>query len=375
MFDCLLLMAGSGTRTSLKYNKIKFMIKGKPIYQYSLEKFLSIKECNKIILVVKKEEYNDFTHLQNEKIKVVIGGETRFESVYNGAMEAKENIVLIHDAARPNIKINNILDVYYKTLESKCACLGVKVKDCIRDVKESSYTLERSTLWQIQTPQGVERNLLIKGLENKHFTNYYDDCEVLEKNFGIKCEIVNGDYTNIKATTDEDLEYLEFLMNKNNLLYKIGHSQDTHRLVKGRKLILGGVDIPFELGLLGHSDADVVYHAVVESVIGALGKGDIGKFFPDNNPKYKDMDSSYFMNEIFKVMDEEGYKVNNIDVSIYIEKPILKDYKPLMEKNIAKLLNTDVNNVNVKATRGEGLGYIGNMEGITAECVCLLVSK
>ena len=376
MFDCLLLMAGSGTRMSLNYNKIKYEINSKPLYQYSLEKFLNIKECNNIILVVKKEEYDDFKNLETDKIKITIGGNTRFESVLKGAKVAKEDIVLIHDAARPNTKIEHIIEVYNKALENKSVCLGVKAKDCIRVVDEKTHTLERSNLWQIQTPQAVDRKLLIEGLESKKYDNYYDDCEVLEKNYSINTYVVEGDYTNIKVTTDEDLNYMEFLMNNNNKpLYKIGHSKDTHRLVEGRKLILGGIDIPFNLGLLGHSDADVVYHCVVESIIGALGKGDIGKLFPDTSAKYKDMDSSYFMKEIYKLMDEEGYKISNLDITIYIEKPILKDYKPIMEQNIARLLNTNLESVNVKATRGEGLGYIGSMEGISAEAICLLIKK
>lgn len=373
MFDCLLLMAGSGTRTTLGYNKIKYKINNKPLFMYSFEKFLQIKECNKIILVVKKEELDEYRNLENDKIKITVGGSTRFESVLNGSKEATSDIVLIHDAARPNVKVEDIKKVYEKAKETKSACLAVKAKDCIRSLENNeTKTLERSNLWQIQTPQAVDRLLLIKGLESKKFNNYYDDCEVLEKNFNIKCGIVEGDYNNFKVTTDDDIKYMEFLMN-NKQLYRIGHSKDTHRLVKNRKLILCGIDIPFELGLLGHSDADVVYHAIAESIIGALGLGDIGKFFPDNDPKYEGMDSSYFVKEVYKMMNKMGYIINNLDVTIYLEKPILKDHKQKMEENVAKLLHTDITNVNVKATRGEGLGYIGNMEGISAEAVCLLV--
>ncbi len=162
---------------------------------------------------------------------------------------------------------------------------------------------------------------------------------------------------------------------KNDLMYRIGHSKDVHRLVKNRKLILGGVEIPFELGLLGHSDADVVLHAVSEAIIGALGKGDLGTLFPDTDIKYEGMDSSFFVSETYKMMVNEGYVINNIDITIYIEKPVLIKYKPLMRENIARLLNCDIENVNVKATRGEGLGYIGNMEGISAECVVMLVKN
>ena len=119
MFDCLLLMAGSGTRTTLNYNKIEYKINGKPLYQYSLEKFLSLKECNKVILVVKEDEYNKYKDLANERIDVVIGGDTRFNSVLNGARKATQDIVLIHDAARPNIKVENIIDLYNKKKRKK----------------------------------------------------------------------------------------------------------------------------------------------------------------------------------------------------------------------------------------------------------------
>lgn len=372
MFDCILLMAGSGTRTSLNYNKIKYLINGKPLYQYSLDKFSNIKECNNIILVVNKDDYNEFIHLQSNNIKVVIGGNTRFESVLNGAKEATEDTILIHDAARANIQEEDIIKVYNSSKEHDAVCLGVKVKDCIKEVNKNSKTIERSNLWQAQTPQAVKKDLLIKGLENNKFDFYYDDCEVLEKNFNIDCFMVEGKYDNIKVTTDDDLKYMEFLMNSNFYNYKIGHSKDTHRLVENRKLILGGVEIPFELGLLGHSDADVVYHCVVESIIGALGLGDIGKLFPDTDPLYKDISSSYFMEEIYKLMNEQKYTISNLDITIYIEKPMLKEYKPIMEQNIASLLKCDISQVNVKATRGEGIGYIGNMEGISAEAICLL---
>jgi 2-C-methyl-D-erythritol 2,4-cyclodiphosphate synthase/2-C-methyl-D-erythritol 4-phosphate cytidylyltransferase len=322
---------------------------------------------------VKEDEYNDFIHLQTEKVKLIIGGNTRFNSVLNGIKQSNLKTVIIHDAARPNITEEDILKVYEMSKKYDAVSLGVKVKDCIRCVNEKSNTLERNHLWRVQTPQALNRELLLEGLESNKFENYYDDCEVLEKNFNIDCFMVEGSYKNIKATTIEDIEYLEFLLGQKD--YKIGQSKDTHKLVENRKLILGGVEIPFELGLLGHSDADVVYHCVVESIIGALGLGDIGKLYPDNDVKYKDISSSFFMKDIYKIMDGMGYEIGNIDVTIYIEKPILKDYKPIMEENISNLLHTNIENVNVKATRGEGIGFIGRGEGVSAEAVCLLKKK
>ncbi len=157
-----------------------------------------------------------------------------------------------------------------------------------------------------------------------------------------------------------------------NNLYRIGHSKDTHRLISGRKLILGGIEIPYEKGLEGHSDADVVLHAVAESIIGALALGDIGDYFPDNDDKYLNMPSSYFVNEVVNIMENNHYEVNNIDIIVYLEKPHLKDYKEQIKNNIANLLKTSPLNVNIKATRMEKLGFIGRMEGISAEAVVLL---
>jgi 2-C-methyl-D-erythritol 2,4-cyclodiphosphate synthase len=158
-------------------------------------------------------------------------------------------------------------------------------------------------------------------------------------------------------------------------MFRIGHSQDTHRLVTGRPLILGGINIPYEKGLLGHSDADVVLHVVSEAIIGALGLGDLGTHFPDANDAYKDRASSYFVIEANKMMQEKGYKISNIDLSVYLEFPNLTAYKRLMKENIANILGISSEQVNIKATRLEGLGFIGRQEGISAECVVLLESR
>lgn len=155
-------------------------------------------------------------------------------------------------------------------------------------------------------------------------------------------------------------------------MFRIGQARDIHQLVEGRKLILGGVHIPFEKGLVGHSDADCVIHAIVNAIIGALGLGDIGKFFPDNDLKYKDISSSYFLKEASKLLDQAGYAINNIDCTVIIEKPILRPYIDTMCFNVASCLNINKELVNIKATRGEKLGFVGEGLGVEAECVVLL---
>lgn len=152
----------------------------------------------------------------------------------------------------------------------------------------------------------------------------------------------------------------------------IGQSIDIHQLVEGRKLILGGVEIPYEKGLKGHSDADVLLHAIIESIIGALGEGDIGKHFPDTDDRYKGISSMILLEETYKLMNEKGYKIGNVDAIIMTEQPKMAPHIPTMRNNIAKALHCDVTQINVKATRGEKLGFVGRGEGIVSQAVCLL---
>ena len=156
---------------------------------------------------------------------------------------------------------------------------------------------------------------------------------------------------------------------------RIGFASDIHQLVENRKLILAGVVIPFHLGEKAHSDGDVVYHALAESILGALALGDLGKFFPDTDDKYLNMDSSIIVKEVYKKMDELGYKINNVDISITLEKPKLRDRIDEMRSNIAKLLNTDIKNVSVKAGTHEKIGPLGNLEAIKAESIVMLIEK
>ncbi len=153
---------------------------------------------------------------------------------------------------------------------------------------------------------------------------------------------------------------------------RIGQSIDIHQLVEGRKLILGGVEIPYKKGLKGHSDADVLLHAIIESIIGALGEGDIGKHFPDTDDRYKGISSMILLEETYKLMNEKGYKIGNVDAIIMTEQPKMAPHIPTMRNNIAKALHCDVTQINVKATRGEKLGFVGRGEGIVSQAVCLL---
>lgn len=155
-------------------------------------------------------------------------------------------------------------------------------------------------------------------------------------------------------------------------MFRIGHGYDVHRLTKERKLILGGVDIPYEKGLLGHSDADVLVHAIMDSILGALALGDIGKLFPDNDSAYKGADSIKLLEQVISIAEEKGFTVGNIDSTILCQAPKLAGYINNMRENIAKACNTDIGNISVKATTEEKLGFTGSGEGIAAHAVCIM---
>lgn len=154
---------------------------------------------------------------------------------------------------------------------------------------------------------------------------------------------------------------------------RIGMGYDVHKLVENRKLILGGVEIQHEKGLLGHSDADVLLHAIMDSILGALALGDIGKHFPDTDEKYKGADSMKLLEFVYNLIKEKGYAIGNLDATIIAQAPKMAPHIQTMRANIAKVLNTDIDNINVKATTEEGLGFTGNKEGISAQSICLLV--
>ena len=158
-------------------------------------------------------------------------------------------------------------------------------------------------------------------------------------------------------------------------MIRIGQSTDIHQLVKGRKLILGGVEIEHEMGLLGHSDADALLHAIAESILGALALGDLGKHFPDTDERYKDMNSLWMLRQVYKIMVEKGYAIGNLDAMIMIERPKMAPHIPAMRKHVAEALCCDMEQGSIKATRGEKLGFVGREEGVQAQCVVVLHKK
>ena len=303
---------------------------------------------------------------------VVQGGATRADSVRSGLAAAEGELVAIHDAARPFVSEAVITAVLTAAAADGAAAPAVPVKDTIKIADGAgrvAATPDRASLYAVQTPQCFRRSLYLQALSavtGEKASLVTDDCSLFEL-AGLPVTLTEGDYANYKITTKEDLQKEKTM--------RIGHGYDVHRLVEDRKLILGGVEIPFEKGLLGHSDADVLLHAVMDAVLGAAALGDIGQHFPDNDPAYKGADSLQLTREVAKIIAAHGYRVGNIDATILCQRPKLAPHIPAMREKIADAFGLPVDAVSVKATTEEHLGFTGRGEGIAAHAVCLVSSE
>lgn len=271
---------------------------------------------------------------------------------------------MIHDGARPFVTEKVIFNVLRDAAVGGAAVAAVPVKDTIRQQKDrGGLTLKRSELYSVQTPQGFEVGLIKNAFDKAFEDGFYgtDDAGLVDR-LGMDVAVSEGDYTNVKITTKEDMP----------MEVRIGTGFDVHRLVEGRKCIICGVEIPFEKGLLGHSDADVALHALMDAMLGAAALGDIGKHFPDTEPKYEGISSIKLLKYVNEFVAEQGYRLGNADVTIMAQKPKMLPHIEQMRKNIAEALGVELSNINVKATTTEKLGFVGREEGIAAEAVCIL---
>lgn len=282
-----LILACGGKSTRMGENKLLMDIGGKPCILRACEPFDECNNIKRIIVSAPNDMHGVYkTALGTIKKPVVFAdsGETRQQSVMNAVKLAKEDIIVIHDGARPLISLNDIVKSVSDAYKYGSSIICTPVKETIRsDDGKNSYSPQRDCLYTVKTPQSFSRRLYLYAAERAQ-SDFTDDAQLLDS-VGIKPHITIGEYTNIKLTTREDIAVANSNYTGN---MRIGHGYDVHRLTEGRKLILGGVEIPYEKGLLGHSDADILTHALMDSLLGAAALGDIGKLFPDNNPDYKE---------------------------------------------------------------------------------------
>lgn len=362
MNSAIIVAGGKSERfTDGNTQKINLLINNKPVYQHSVDLFLEL--GYEVILVI-----NEQVNIPN--IKIVKGGNTRSESVYNGVKHASGKYVFIHDAARPLITKELIKLLENNIKENDGVYLAKKVNDSLKVLTTDGYkSVDRDLYITSETPQVFRRDLLVKAFKESN-KNYTDEVAMVSELYKESVIVpVFHSNSNDKITYYEDFKRVKKLFINN---YRIGHSFDLHKLVENRKLILGGVEIDYHLGLLGHSDADVVLHAVTESIIGALGLGDLGVNFPDTDSKFKDISSKVLLENVLQKMKNQNYGISNIDIMLYLEEPKLKKYRNNIINNIKDLLEIDLDKINFKVTTTEKVGPIGRNEAIAAEAVVLL---
>jgi 2-C-methyl-D-erythritol 4-phosphate cytidylyltransferase/2-C-methyl-D-erythritol 2,4-cyclodiphosphate synthase len=386
----IIVAGGKGKRLPGTISKQYIKMAGKPVILHTIETFNSIQSIEQLIIVLPKQDvaWFDTTYIQSRQwqtnIRVVPGGEERQESVYRGlmAIDQKEDVIVaVHDGVRPFITIEAIEKSYEVATQYGACVVGVPVKDTIKQIDQHNiitHTPDRQTLWQVQTPQTFDLALLLEAHETAQKDNFIgtDDAMLVER-IGQAVVMAMGSYRNIKITTADDLNYADFLLTQKQQeesKMRIGLGYDVHKLVEDRALILGGVTVEHVKGLLGHSDADVLVHAIMDALLGAAGLGDIGVHFPDTDAQYKGVSSMVLLKSVVEKIEEKGYQIGNVDAVIMAQKPKLASHIPSMKVNIANVLKVDDDCVNIKATTTEKLGYEGREEGITAQAVVMLIS-
>ena len=363
----ILLLGGASTRSNLDINKTLYQINNIPLFIYSLDKFYKL-SFDEYILVVReedKEEINKILENYPYDVKIVTGGARRCDSVKNGLKEVHTSCAFIHDAARPLVNINDIKSLINIMEASFVATLASKVSDTIRNIN-NNHRINRDDLLLISTPQAFDQTLFKDILNNDQ--DITDEISLFEDNYDIKYVIETS--INPKLTYQKDLELIKNVINAKN--YLIGHSLDYHPFKEDGSLLLGGIIFNDYPSLLGHSDADVIYHAVAEALLGACALGDLGTFYPDNIDATLGIKSSFILQDVVNKITNLGYTIQNIDVMVYLIKPNLSNYKKEMAKNIG--LITGINKVCVKAATLNKKGLISLEEGIGAEAT-VLVSK
>ena len=356
----IILASGQSKRFNLREPKQFNIYKNKPLFEHSIDKALKSKLFQKIILVVnnKKKVKKKFPR----NIFVIKGGKERSDSsliALKYIKKFKPGNVLIHDAARPNFSIKLLKNLITSLKKNKATVPFINSKDSIKyKIKNQLFNLDKDKSFFTQTPQGFRFNDLYK-LSLKQKSVIQDEATLFIQN-DCKVKFIKGENLNTKITYKEDI-------NITKTYYGIGF--DIHRLIKRKKLFLGGVRIPFHSGLKGHSDGDVILHAVIDGLLGAMRKNDIGTFFPDNKNKFKNIRSPKMLKPILEILNMNNFYINNLDINLICERPKVSKHRDKMIKSLSNLLNIDKKLINLKGKTVEKLGLIGKEQAIACEVI------
>lgn len=375
--------AGFGTRMQADRPKQFLLLDNTPILVHTVQSFISSSCISSIVVVVPKDHIQQTQELLNRftldqaNLAIIPGGKRRQDSVKRGLdhLAPDTDIVLVHDGARPLIDKEVIERCYQGAIEKGAVIAAVPVKDTIKRASAErtvDSTIDRSSLWQAQTPQAMRRDLLERAYKLNGDADVTDEASLLEK-AGIEVHLIHGSETNIKITRPDDLVLAQKIKSSpEQMKLRIGHGYDAHRFSPDRKLILGGVTIPHTHGLAGHSDADVLTHALCDALLGALGKGDIGRHFPDTDKSYSNIYSIKLLEKVMALVTQSGYTICNLDITVICQSPRLAPFLEEMQKLLSTICKTEKNNVNIKATTTEKMGFAGRKEGISSHAVVLL---
>ena len=367
----ILLCGGSGTRMGLEKNKTLLPVGGVPACVRA-GRTLRMASDGLVAVVRAGEEtlFKDVFERWGLRVdRMVTGGDTRQQSVRRGLDILPEDCteVLIHDGARPLVDRETVRRVLDSVWKNGTGIAAVPMTDTVKRADGGGRvleTLDRSGLWRMQTPQGFRRELLERA--HAHAPGDMTDDAALVEALGEPVHLVMSSARNLKLTNREDWMTAELLAGP---VLRVGSGFDAHRLVTGRRLVLCGVEVPYELGLDGHSDADVALHALCDALLGAAALGDIGRHFPDTDERYRGVSSLLLTERTRDILAEAGYRPVNADVTIIAQKPRLAPYIDRMRENVAEALRLPPEAVSVKATTTERMGYEGRGEGISAQAI------
>ena len=356
----IILASGQSKRFNSAKPKQFIKYKNKALFEHSLEKALNSKLFKKIILVVSDKKQIKIKFPKN--VMIIKGGKERSDSsllALKFIRKFKPENVLIHDAARPNFSIKLLKNLINSLKKYKASVPVIKPKDSIKyKIKNQLFNLNRQNSILTQTPQAFKFNDLYN-LSIKLKSKIQDEATLFIEN-NLKIKFIKGENLNNKITFKEDIIQIK-------TYFGIGF--DIHRLKKGKKLYLGGIKIPFHSGLKGHSDGDVILHSIIDALLGAMKKKDIGSYFPSNKNKFKNIRSPKMLNPIISILKDNDFYINNLDINLICEKPKVSKYRNKIINSLSKLLNIDKNIINLKGKTVEKLGLIGKENAIACEAI------
>ena len=372
---CAVIDAG-GTGSRMGRPKQLLPVGGVPVVVRSIQSLAKCPHIGQIIVVTPPENQAIISQFVKDVV-FARPGATRLESVCNGVacVNPACDVIAVHDGARPFVSPACVERALQRAHEKGAAVLAVPVKDTIKQVTAPStveHTLERKRLWAAQTPQCYRQEILKEALEKfgqeKEAT---DESQLVEK-LGVLVQIVESDYTNFKITTPEDLIFARALANQ-TVYYRTGQGFDLHRLEPGRKFIIGGVEIPYEKGFLGHSDGDLVLHALCDALLGALCAGEIGILFPPTDPSIKGISSVKIAKKVLEVVRAHQAQIVHLDATLITQEPKIKPHYEAVRKSLAEIFEIPLKQVSFKSKSHEHVGEIGRAEA--AMCQALATVK